>query len=260
MRMRMVELDLVSRLLRRRSLQSGIRIRLAISPSLFISPLIFSQDDPLETWRPYRDEYLAEEMRSEGRANMSTSCAGCLESDASYRCTDCLAGALWCITCLKLRHVLNPLHNTEVSSPLGFAVFLNRMLISKSQAWNGTFFEPQSLQSLGLRVQLGHPPSRRCPRAEPAHVHFTVIHSNGIHQVAVDYCRCNDLSHRQQLMRVGWWPATPLDPRTCATLEVLRHFHLLNLQGKVPAFSFLKAIELQTDNTGLSPTPVSLPV
>lgn len=40
-------------------------------------------------------------------------------------------------------------------------------------------------------------------------------------------------------------------------MEVLRHFHLLNLQGKVPAFSFLKALELQTDNTGLSPPPVS---
>lgn len=88
-------------------------------------------------------------------------------------------------------------------------------------------------------------------------MHFVVIHSNGIHRVAVDYCRCTSLSHRQQLLRIGWWPATPLEPRTCATMEVLRHFHLLTLQGKLPGYSFLKALELQTDNTGLSPPPVS---
>lgn len=40
-------------------------------------------------------------------------------------------------------------------------------------------------------------------------------------------------------------------------MEVLRHFHLLTLQGKLPGYSFLKALELQTDNTGLSPPPVS---
>lgn len=35
-------------------------------------------------------------------------------------------------------------------------------------------------------------------------------------------------------------------------MEVLKHFHLLNLQGKVPAYSFYRALEFQTDNTGLS--------
>lgn len=58
-------------------------------------------------------------------------------------------------------------------------------------------------------------------------------------------------------MRIGWYPATPLEPQTCATIEVLRLFHMLNLQGKLPAFAFYKSLELVTDNTGLLEVPVS---
>lgn len=40
-------------------------------------------------------------------------------------------------------------------------------------------------------------------------------------------------------------------------MEVLKHFHLLNLQGKVTGYSFFRALEFQTDNTGLSSAAVS---
>jgi hypothetical protein len=120
------------------------------------------------------------------------------------------------------------------------------------QKWNSLFFQKTSLQELGLRVQLGHSVGRRCPTAESGHKDFAVIDTNGIHHVNVDFCRCRPLAHRRQLLRVGWWPATPLQPQTRATMEVLKHFHLLNLQGKVPAYSFYRALEFQTDNTGLS--------
>jgi hypothetical protein len=117
--------------------------------------------------------------------------------------------------------------------------------------WNTHFFQKSSLRDLGHRVQLGHTVGRRCPTAERGHVNFAVIDSNGIHNVNVDFCRCYGVPHRCQLLRVGWWPATPLQPQTCATMEVLKHFHLLNLQGKVPGYSFYRALEFQTDNTGL---------
>jgi hypothetical protein len=35
-------------------------------------------------------------------------------------------------------------------------------------------------------------------------------------------------------------------------MAVLRHFHLLNLQGNVTGYSFYPALEYQTDNTGLN--------
>ena len=84
-----------------------------------------------------------------------------------------------------------------------------------------------------------------------------MIDTNGIHSVAVDFCRCVQVEHRSQLLRIGWWPATPLEPQTCATMAVLRHFHLLNLQGNVTGYSFYRALEYQTDNTGLNPPLVN---
>lgn len=87
---------------------------------------------------------------------------------------------------------------------------------------------------------------------------MTVLHVNGIHAVDVQFCECSASERRVQMLRMGWWPASPSDPRTCATMALLRHFHLLNLQGKLPAYDFYRALELATDNTGLMRLPVSV--
>ena len=122
--------------------------------------------------------------------------------------------------------------------------------------WTGLFFQRTTLRDQGLRIQLRHAYNRACPTRPAAHSNFRVIHSNGIHHVAIDLCRCHNVDLRVQLLRIGWWPATPLDPQSAATFEVLCHFHLLNLQGKVTGYSFYQALEYQTDNTGLDPPPV----
>ena len=121
------------------------------------------------------------------------------------------------------------------------------------------FFQRTTLRDLGLRVQLGHALVDPCPTLLAANVTFRVIHLNGIHQVAVDQCRCQGaVEFYRQLLRIGWWPATQLNPKTVATMEVLRHFHLLNLHGKVTGSNFYQALEYQTDNTGLNPSVSSL--
>lgn len=122
--------------------------------------------------------------------------------------------------------------------------------------WNGLFFQRTTLCELGLRVQLGHAYGRSCPMKLAANVAFRVIHSNGIHPVAVDQCRCHGVDFHKQLLEIGWWPATSRDPKTVATFECLRHFHLLNLQGKVTGYSFYRALEFQTDNTEMKSPPV----
>ena len=40
-------------------------------------------------------------------------------------------------------------------------------------------------------------------------------------------------------------------------MEVLHHFQILNLQGKLTGFSFYRVLEYQMDNTGLNKPPVS---
>lgn len=133
---------------------------------------------------------------------------------------------------------------------------------SSPQRWNGVFFESCTLASLGLRIQLGnHIPGTVCV-ARSTSATFTVIHTNGIHTVCMDFCHCTHPrdEHRTQLLRAGLFPATVLDPQTCATFEAMRHFHLLSLQGKLTAYDFIHGLELATDNTGLSPPPVCLNV
>jgi hypothetical protein len=124
------------------------------------------------------------------------------------------------------------------------------------QIWNGSFFTKSSLKDLGLRVQLNHLPGDVCATSYPAASEFVVYDLLGIHTVNVDYCRCEEIEHREQLMRACWWPATPTNPKTCATFDTLRFFQLLNCLGKVSAHDFLLSLEYLTDNNGLNPPPV----
>jgi hypothetical protein len=130
-----------------------------------------------------------------------------------------------------------------------------------SQKWNGEHFEGATLARIGLRVQLGHPPGVRCPNPKAGHHDFTVIHTNGLHRVVVDYCECDNLanagSRRQQLLRREWYPATHTEPQTCCTFRVLQHFHMQTLQGKIMAYNYYSALEKLTDNTGMVPLKVS---
>jgi len=103
------------------------------------------------------------------------------------------------------------------------------------QMWDGLFFQTATLRELGLRVQLGHAPGRHCPMREPCHKDFRVIHTNGIHQVYVDFCRCQPVPHHVQLLRLAWWPGTPIEPKTCTTMDALQQFDILNAQGKLTA-------------------------
>lgn len=109
---------------------------------------------------------------------------------------------------------------------------------------------------MGLRVQLGHPAGERCMVPYPAPSDFTVIHVNGLHRVNVDYCKCMRLSVagvtlRQQLMRRQWYPATHINPQTVCTLQVIKHYTMQTLQGKIAAYDYYAALEKLTDNVGL---------
>lgn len=125
--------------------------------------------------------------------------------------------------------------------------------------WNTAFFQKTTLRELGLRIQLGHAPGVRCPTSENGHKDFTVIHTNGVHSVSIDFCRCRLVPHYKHLLRIAWWPATPLYPKTCATMECLRQFHLLNLKANVTTFGYYGALLHMMDNMSLEEIPVSLP-
>jgi hypothetical protein len=102
-------------------------------------------------------------------------------------------------------------------------------------------------------VQLGHKVGESCLLPNRAFNNdFVLIDTLGIHPMAMDFCGCSKArSHTQQLLRVGWFPATTTDPRTAATFCVLRQFHILSFESKVSAYEFYHSLVHLTDNTGL---------
>ncbi|KAI9069929.1 hypothetical protein FKP32DRAFT_1537310, partial [Trametes sanguinea] len=175
-------------------------------------------DEPLKAWMPYRDEYLDEVLRLEGRCITGdrADCAMCAGGVADLRCQECLGGLLLCKPCMLNAHRRLPFHRVQV----------------RHSANDG-----------------------RCISAASTPMPLTVIHINGIHTVHVEFCDCIPVPRRQLLLRLRLWPATAADPKTCATFQLLRTFHLLNLQGKATAYDFYRSLELATDNTGLAKLP-----
>jgi hypothetical protein len=125
-----------------------------------------------------------------------------------------------------------------------------------TQKWNGSFFVKTTLQTLGLRYQLGHSGAPcPCPQAGPKN--FVVFDISGPHHLAIDYCQCGDepLSNWVQLLRERWFPATLLRPQTVFTFDCLETFHELTLQGKTNLYDYYHTLLRLSDNASLS-TPI----
>ncbi|KAJ7019042.1 hypothetical protein C8F04DRAFT_1276744 [Mycena alexandri] len=159
-------------------------------------------DTPMQVFMRYhRDETLDEMLRLEGRGSPET----------------CIGAAMYCEACIVNLHRALPTHSVEM--------------------WSGEFFIPLSLNDLGLdaRIQLGHPPGTFCPRSRPAHKDFVIIDVLGIRVVKLSFCGCDSrVEHRQQLERACLWPATSVDPQTCATTVRKREVYENGTEEKAP--------------------------
>ncbi|KAG1888370.1 hypothetical protein F4604DRAFT_1916291 [Suillus subluteus] len=190
--------------------------------------------NPLHVWTKERDTYLSEIIRLDGRGeNARDSCAGCCANPAEFRCQDCDDMQLYCGTCLLANHARSPTH--------------------RIQQWNGVFFESSSLKTLGLRVQLGHPIGQPCILPQLAFNNdFVLIDTNGLHELGLDFCGCETSeTHVKQLLRHGWFPSTPTDPRTAATFRLLHYYQILSFESKASAYEFYHSLVRLTDNTGM---------
>ncbi|KAF7323380.1 CxC2 domain-containing protein [Mycena chlorophos] len=197
-------------------------------------------DPALAAWAENdRDAFLDLLLWNDGRRGrgLSSACTFCNTGRLPhYRCRECHSQEPMCEVCCVAAHSEQPLHWIE--------------------RWNGSYFSRTSLRALGLRVQLGHPPGEACSAPHPAHSDFTVIHSNGIHSVAVDFCACHLCkdAHHVQLLRTRWYPATSDQPRTCATFVALDAAHAMSLSSKATLFAFYEHLEWLTDGSGSKPT------
>ena len=112
-------------------------------------------------------------------------------------------------------------------------------------------------------MHLGHN-GQPCPRLATLGRPVTIVHTNGFHKLNVAFCKCamyggesyGDRSDRNQLLRAGLFPATPHQPATAFTFDVLKDFHLLTTQGKLTGYDFYETLISKTDNTGIDPPKV----
>ena len=133
-------------------------------------------------------------------------------------------------------------------------------LVAVLRSGTDVFFEKTSLSSQGMVVQLGHS-GARCPNPSPTPTEFIVVDLNGIHYVYVRFCDCGFFSdsnpRRTQLLRVGWYPATPEKPASAITFDALRFFHVHTWQAKTSFYDFFQTLARRIDNSGVSDHPVS---
>ncbi|KAJ7775003.1 hypothetical protein B0H16DRAFT_1713447 [Mycena metata] len=196
-------------------------------------------DTPMKVFvRNHRNETLEEMLRLEGRGSPDVyrECAECKSADPLYRCArqTCISAAMYCEACIVKLHCALPTHLVEM--------------------WTGQFFVPLSLNDLGLeaRIQLGHPPGVFCPRSRPTHKDFVIIDVLGIRVVKLSFCGCDSrVEHWQQLRRACLWPATSVDPQTCAITNAIRLFEMQNCLGKISAYDFVRSLELLSNNDGM---------
>ncbi|KAJ7038747.1 hypothetical protein C8F04DRAFT_909699, partial [Mycena alexandri] len=151
-----------------------------------------------------------------------------------FRCNQC-GEFLQCLDCVRSRHKLNPLHSVK--------------------EWNGTHWIEAQLSGgeggLGVVYQLGHH-GHSCDFPEAKERAMVVMDVTGVHTVSYHFCACEKAARFAngtlgQLMGNAWYPATTVDPETCATFEVLELFRLLNVVGNMNVHDFVRSLERRTD-------------
>lgn len=240
------------------------------------------QHSPIVQWIVDRERVLKETLRLDAikalvlrrkkireavRAQQSTetiilrcSNAKCMRSmgdEPYFRCmSGCWACQEVCGTCLLEKHADQPLHRVEV---LALLVVLCIWAHQNEQRALQGHWQKFSLALAGLRITLGHSDGTVC--AQPKHhvKSFVVLHTNGIHEVNLQFCRCTaefvDLP--EQLLRHRWWPATTIKPKTAATFEVLDAFDAQSGTGKQNTYDFYNGLVVVSDGEGLHDIPVS---
>lgn len=110
-----------------------------------------------------------------------------------------------------------------------------------------------SLKDIGLKFQLNHT-SMYCPNPISCHSQLLVLHTNGIHEVAIQFCGCDHvIPQHLQLLRRGLYPASQITVWTCASFELLKQLHIYSLTTKASTYDFYRALERLTTNTAIDP-------
>jgi len=152
-----------------------------------------------------------------------------------------------CRTCFISKHRLHPLH---------WALIWD----TGKRIWTQhDYSEVSDNPAIDSAIQLGHQNNDDpCPGTKNS-IPFIITHTNGVHATRIRFCGCLDSPDRlEQLMAASLFPATASDCKSAFTHEVLKNFHMHNLQSKCGAFDFIYSLRRLTDNVFTVNVPVSI--
>ncbi|KAK0481025.1 hypothetical protein EDD18DRAFT_1085717 [Armillaria luteobubalina] len=212
-------------------------VRIIILCASKLQNLIYYQYNPLVTFSSHIDGYVAESLRREGCGDAMSQdhCSGpsCEEMDHCFCCVTCRDGRLFCLVCIVSLHVACLTHII--------------------QCWNSDYFDKVPLHELGMRYQVAHLAGEVCLHPWPAFSnHFTIIDTNGIHDVTIDFCSCMWKHPFAMQLQSSWlFPATDTEPCTTVTTAALEQFQMLTFMGNILVYEYYHSLVCLTNNTGV---------
>jgi hypothetical protein len=106
------------------------------------------------------------------------------------------------------------------------------------------------MEDLDISIQLGHLMSEICPVIRRTVKSFLVMHTNRLHRVKVNFCRCQltgiGYFYLDQVLDFGWWPSTTLKPECAVTDDLLQLYYSLMPSG-VMTYQMCKTLVDLTD-------------
>lgn len=102
----------------------------------------------MQDWLPYRDRYLDELLRHEGKNGISDPpCSRCQVGAGDFKCQDCFGNTLHCQQCILDCHRNLPLHRLLVSNTSTMSCFCIHAYCRNGQAHFSTIFRLSALAS-----------------------------------------------------------------------------------------------------------------
>ncbi|KAJ7078641.1 hypothetical protein C8R43DRAFT_965974 [Mycena crocata] len=129
--------------------------------------------------------------------------------------------------------------------------------VAKIAEWKNGYWQDSSLRALNFVYQLGHG-GHQCRRPAPTIRTMVVMDEAYIHIVDYRFCGCDagdEGGPLEQLLRNGWFPATLVDPATCATFAALDLFRLLCVVGNINVHDFVGMLERATNAADMQSVP-----
>jgi len=238
-----------------------------------------TQNDYIRDFIPRRHHYLNILLHGEARKDNGM-CHKCVTDEATWRCLECFGQMSYCTACFSDMHDRLPFHHVEKWSGSFFQPSWLRVTgVSIALGHSGDVC-PLAMRNHGHweddRHNNGNTDGQYDPMVDEDHQFLpgdpypkagdfdmngrpilVIVDVSGVHHLGVEFCRCqNALSHEEQLMALGLFPATFDHPQMAFTFNVLDNFLLDNLECKTTASNYYSKLRRLTNSSFPQLVPV----